>query len=57
MKAEKTIQLDKSRLHGFKIDRSTKADPAQAIGQSVRPGSTTGAKIGTKGGAKVGMKN
>lgn len=57
VKTAKTIRLDKTRLHGFRINRSSTAEPAQCIEKIARPGSKLGAKVGTKGGAKVGMKN
>jgi hypothetical protein len=52
---QKRIQLDRSKLLGFKLAQSTPAENAGKYSQS-KLGAKFGAKLGGKAGAKIGAK-
>jgi hypothetical protein len=52
---QKRIQLDRSKLLGFKLAQSTPAEHGGKNSQA-RLGAKLGAKMGGKVGAKVGVK-
>jgi hypothetical protein len=52
-----TVNLDLSKLFGFKIITSLSAEAVPQVSMAAKIGQKPGAKIGGKVGAKVGVKS